>query len=154
MRVHDARRVNAKVDRRTGLEALERDECVALLGRAPLGRLVVVLDGQPLAFPVNFTLDGEAIVFRSNEGTKLFAAIGCQVAFECDGTDAVYHTGWSVLATGVCEVVRNGADRARLERLPLQPWCEGPKATWLRIQPRTISGRRIPPHGSSRTEKD
>ena len=103
---------------------------------------------------MNFTLDGEAVVFRTNGGTKLMAAVGRPVAFECDGTDAVYHTGWSVMATGTCDVVRNGADLARLERLPLTPWCEGPKTTWLRIQPRTLTGRRIPAHGSDRTEGD
>jgi uncharacterized protein len=142
-----------KIDSRTGLEVLDRDECVELLSRSSLGRIAVVMDGRPLVFPVNFTLDGDAIVLRTDAGTKLHAARNGPVAFECDGTDAVYHTGWSVLATGTAEEVRNAARLERLARLPLGPWCPGPKSTWLRIQPKTLTGRRIPAHGHARTDR-
>jgi len=143
-----------QIDRRTGLETLDRDECVALLERSSLGRIAVVIDGRPLVFPVNFALDGEAIAFRTDEGTKLFAARNGPVAFECDGADPVYHTGWSVLVTGNAEEVQNAADVARMTRLPLQPWCPGAKSTWLRIRPRMLTGRRIPPPGSRATESE
>src|SRR4051812_45290943 len=137
------------VDTHTGLEVLDRDECIGLLRRCSLGRVGVIASGRPLIFPVNFALDGEAIVFRSDAGTKLHAAREGLVAFECDGIDSVYHTGWSVLVTGKAEVVGNVAELARLARLPLGPWCPGPKATWIRIRPTMLSGRRIPaPHGS------
>src|SRR5207248_2910139 len=127
---------------------LDWDECIELLGRSSLGRIAVVMSGRPLIFPVNFALDGDAIVLRTDPGTKLYAARNGPVAFECDGTDAVYHTGWSVVATGYAAEIRNAADRTHLERLPRGPWCPGPKATWLRIQPRALTGRRIPPpHG-------
>ena len=109
-------------------------------------------DGRPLVFPVNFALDGDAIVFRTDAGTKLHGARRGQVAFECDGVDSTYHTGWSVLATGNAEEVVNAAEVARLARLPLGPWCPGPKSTWLRLRPRMLTGRRIPPHGQTRTE--
>lgn len=141
-----------ETDRRTGLDVLDRDECLALLRRSVLGRIAVVMDGRPLVFPVNFAMDGEAIVFRTDAGTKAHAARDAFVSFECDGIDAVYHTGWSVLVVGRAEEVVNGADVRRLERLPLGRWCPGPKSTWLRIQPRTITGRRIPPHGQKRDE--
>lgn len=74
------------------------------------------------------------------------------VAFECDGIDRVYHTGWSVLATGNAEEVVNEAELARLARLPLDPWCPGPKSTWVRIRPLMLTGRRIPPPGQTRTD--
>jgi hypothetical protein len=148
----DAHSVTTEIDRRTGLEILDRDECIALLGRSSLGRLAVVADGRPLVFPVNFTLDGNSVVFRSDAGTKLYAARNGPVAFECDGVDSVYHTGWSVVATGNAEEVVNEAELARLARLPLGPWCPGPKSTWLRIRPRLLTGRRIPPRGDTRTE--
>ena len=140
------------IDRRTGLEVLDHDECVALLDRSKLARIAVVIGGQPLVFPVNFTLDGDAVVFRTDEGTKLHAARNAPVAFECDGIDSVYHTGWSVLGTGRTEEVVNAAELARLARLPLGPWCPGPKSTWVRIRPRTLTGRRIPRHGQARSE--
>ena len=139
--------MTTEIDTRTGLEILDRDECVGLLERSKLARIAVVIGGHPLVFPVNFTLDGNAVVFRTNEGTKLHAARKGPVAFECDGVDSVYHTGWSVLGTGNAEEVVNAAELARLARLPLGPWCPGPKSTWVRIRPRTLTGRRIPRHG-------
>ena len=138
----------AEFDGRTGLDILDWDECLALLGKCSLGRLAVVIDDQPLIFPVNFALDANAIVFRNDPGTKVYGARNKKVAFECDGTDTVYKTGWSVLATGDAVQVRDPADRDRLGRLPLGPWSPGPKAIWLRIQPKALTGRRIPPpHG-------
>lgn len=143
--------VGANIDQRTGLEDLDRDACLELLARAPLGRLGVVVSGRPLVVPVNFTLDGSAVVLRTDEGTKLYAARNGPVAFECDGIDRMYHTGWSVLVLGDAEEVRNPHEVARLERLPLGPWCPGPKPTWLRIKGGTITGRRIPTHGRIQT---
>jgi len=141
---------NTRVDPRTGLESLDRDECLQLMQGCAIGRLVVVLDGRPLVFPVNFTLDGSAVVLRTDAGTKLHAVRDSEVAFECDHADRTYHTGWSVILTGRAEEVHNRAEIARLERLPLGPWCAGPKPVWLRITPHTITGRRIPPHGMQR----
>ena len=138
------------VDPRTGLEVLDRKACLDLLARCDLGRLAVVVRGRPLVFPVNFALHEGAIVMRVDEGTKLHAARNGPVAFECDGTDRVYHTGWSVLASGDAEEVTVAAEVARLERLPLGTWAPGPKPIWLRIAPKTLTGRRIPPHGEAR----
>ena len=136
-----------EIEPRTGLEVLDRQTCIALLAKSTLGRIAVVADDRPLIFPVNFALDGESIVLRTDPGTKLRRATQGWVAFECDGLDSVYHTGWSVLASGVAEEVRNAAEIAQLERLPLALWAPGPKSVWLRIRPRVLTGRRIPPHG-------
>ena len=146
--------IGVNIDRRTGLEELDRDDCLELLARAPLGRLGVVVGGRPLVFPVNFTLDGNAIILRTDKGTKLYAARNGPVAFECDGIDRGYHTGWSVLVLGDAEEVRNPHEVARLERLPLRPWSPGPKPVWLRIRAGSITGRRIPPHSRMQTEED
>src|SRR3974390_225744 len=103
-----------RVDPRTGLEELGRDECLHLLRESAVGRLGVVVDGQPLIFPVNFVLDNDAIVLRTDEGTKLHAARSGPVAFECDHIDRTYHTGWSVLVTGRAAEIRDPAELARL----------------------------------------
>jgi uncharacterized protein len=70
-----------RIDRRTGLEELDRDECLRLLARCSLGRVGIVVSGRPLMFPVNFTLDGEAVVFRSNgrghQGSRGAQRPGC-----------------------------------------------------------------------------
>jgi uncharacterized protein len=146
--------MEARFDQRTGLEELDRDECLRLLARSPLGRLGVVVGGRPLVFPVNFTLDGDAIVLRTDEGTKLHAARNAPVAFECDGIDTAYHTGWSVLALGDAREVVAPTEIARLERLPLGPWCPGSKPIWLRLRATSITGRRIPPHGRAHTGEE
>ncbi len=144
--------MSAGVDPRTGLEHLDHDECMRLLGRCSLGRLAVVVGRHPVIFPVNFALDGGSIVFRTNEGTKLYAARQDLVAFECDGVDRTYHTGWSVLVTGNAEEVRRPEEIEQLSQLHLGLWTTGPKPIWLRIRPRTITGRRIPAHGSVRVD--
>jgi uncharacterized protein len=142
------------IDRRTGLEELDEDECLRLVRGCVLGRLAVIVSRRPLVFPVNFTLDGRAIVLRTDEGTKLSATRHGFVSFECDGVDVMYHTGWSVIITGWAEEVRQPEEVARLEKLPLGPWCPGPKPVWLRIKPTTITGRRIPPHGMHRADPE
>ena len=139
--------MNARIDARTGMEQLHRAECMRLMAGSALGRLAVVVAERPLVFPVNFALDGGAIVFRTDFGTKVHGARNGPVAFECDGIDREYHTGWSVLVQGAAEVVRDPTDIARLEGLPLKPWCDVPKPIWMRLRARTISGRRIPQHG-------
>jgi uncharacterized protein len=138
------------VDPRTGLEDLSRDECYRLVRSSKLGRLAVNVDGRPLVFPVNFTLDGEAIVLRTDESTRLYAARGTLVAFECDAVDGIYHTGWSVIVTGTADEVLDPRGLARLQQLPLGPWCPGPKPVFLRIVPHMVTGRRIPQHGMRR----
>jgi uncharacterized protein len=136
--------VTADVDPRTHLQELDRDECVRMLRAKHLGRLGVVVGRQPLIFPVNYALDGENIVFRTDPGTKLHAAVGEAVAFEIDDADNVYHAGASVLVVGTAELVPE-REHDRLHALPLGPWCPGRKATWVRIRPGAMTGRRIDP---------
>jgi nitroimidazol reductase NimA-like FMN-containing flavoprotein (pyridoxamine 5'-phosphate oxidase superfamily) len=138
------------IDPRTRLEVLDREECLAMLGHQSLGRLAVVgAENRPYVFPVMYTLDGTAIVFRTDRGTKLHLADGHWVAFECDGVDATYHTGWSVVVSGVAEEISNASEIVRLSKLPLGVWLPGDAPRWVRIRPMSISGRRIPPHGST-----
>jgi len=142
-----ADQIVSRVDR-WGLEELTQRECLQLARTCALGRLAVVVGGRPLVFPVNFTFDGSAVVLRTGEGAKVDGARAGPVAFECDDIDRLYHTGWSVLITGEAEEVREPAEIARLEQLPIGPWCPGEKPVWLRIRPGVITGRRIPLHGS------
>jgi nitroimidazol reductase NimA-like FMN-containing flavoprotein (pyridoxamine 5'-phosphate oxidase superfamily) len=39
----------------TDLEEIPEDECLQLLERHDLGRIAIVVDGQPLIFPVNYS---------------------------------------------------------------------------------------------------
>ncbi len=132
------------IDDRTGLEALAQDECLRLLRGQGVGRMAVVAGGRPMIFPVNYVVDGRTIVFRTDEGTKLDGITsGFNAAFEIDGIEPLYHTGWSVLVSGVGREVVDPTEVAALAELPLRPWAQGEKAHWVRIRPDTITGRRI-----------
>jgi nitroimidazol reductase NimA-like FMN-containing flavoprotein (pyridoxamine 5'-phosphate oxidase superfamily) len=141
--------MNRTIDARTGLEVLDHDECVRLLASDEVGRLALVDGGAPVVFPVNYRLDGEAIVFRTAPGTKLAIAARGPVAFEVDAFDRTARTGWSVLATGRLEEVTH-FDPPTFERvrdLPVESWAGGERAHWMRLVPSRITGRRIVPPG-------
>ena len=121
----------------TTLEPLTREECLELLATASVGRVAVALPGgAPLVLPVNFVLDGEVVVFRSDPGSKLDALREHPASFQVDSIDPLHRTGWSVLIQGFAYET-SPAD------VELEPWDAGPKAHWVRIFPGGITGRRI-----------
>ena len=128
-----------------GLEILDLGDCFLLLKSAPVGRIGFVANGEVTVLPVNFVIDGQDVVFRTGPGSALSRAeVGQYVAFEGDGYDAAAQTGWSVLISGLAEVVEADAECARLDALGLQPWGgTGPDRTWIRIRPVQIVGRRV-----------
>ena len=132
------------VDTRTGIEVLPREECVALLADDVVGRLGVIDGGVPVILPVNYVLDGESIVLRTDHGTKLDHGTRHPASFEIDHFDRDHHAGWSVLVTGRLEEV-TAFDPAfrRLDDLGVDPWTDAPKPHWLRLVPNRITGRRI-----------
>lgn len=136
--------LQSDIDARTGLEVLDRVECLHRLGTGHFGRLGVCVDGQPIVLPVNYALDGDDIVFRSAPGTKVTASIGRPVAFEIDGHEAFSHAGWSVLVVGTAEALTEHADLARAATLHLAPYGPGDKPIWVRIRTAAVTGRRIP----------
>ena len=134
------------VDARTGLEIIPPDECRALLRADSVGRLAVIDGGTPFVFPVNYVVDGEAVVFRSADGTKVSSGTRHPVAFEVDVIDRQHRTGWSVVVTGRLEEVTqfDSATLERVQALPVEPWAGGDRPHWMRLVPTRISGRRIP----------
>lgn len=120
------------------------DECAALLDRSHLGRIALVDKGLPLILPVNYVLDHTEVVFRTNPGSKLEAALRhAAVAFEIDGTDDETRTGWSVLIRGHAHEVHDEAELERLEKLELVPWAPGTRQHYVRITSLETTGRRI-----------
>jgi nitroimidazol reductase NimA-like FMN-containing flavoprotein (pyridoxamine 5'-phosphate oxidase superfamily) len=133
-----------------GVEIIEREECLRLLGEQVVGRLGFVDLGQPLILPVNFELDDDVVVFRPAEGTKLRSGLGSEVCFEVDGVDRVARAGWSVVIEGVLEEATLLSGRKALDHtraVATEPWAPGTKAHWQRVVPSHISGRRIRPDG-------
>ena len=133
------------VDSRTGIEAIDRAECLELLAGEVIGRLAVSDHGAPMVFPVNYALDGESIVFRTAPGTKVDVQGLTPACFEIDSFDREKRTGWSVIAVGHLEEVsqRDTAAIEHLRTLPVDPWADGPKDIWMRLHATRVTGRRV-----------
>jgi uncharacterized protein len=123
---------------------LSRDECLDLLRRAGIGRVVLSVRCIPVALPVNVVVVDGDVVFSTDEGAKLDAVLHrTVVSVEVDDSDPVYHTGWSVLVTGVAELLTDARDIERMRRLPLRAWAPGPHRFFVRVPSTLVSGRRI-----------
>ncbi len=127
------------------IEEIDTETCLRLLERHHFGRVGIVDDRGPLILPVNYVLDGRAVVFRTDPGAKLLAAVeGGQACFEMDAVDEKRRFGWSVLVRGRLTQVVDEAERRRLAQRLIEPFAGGPKAYIARIRGESISGRRIP----------
>ena len=129
----------------SGLGVLPLEECRQRLQAAKVGRVSFVDQGEPVILPVNYALDGEAVVFRTAPGSKLTAADNeLPVAFEVDGFDEDRRTGWSVVIGGKATTVEEPAQLARLDMLGVSPWAGLAERThWVRIRPYSMTGREI-----------
>ena len=136
------------------LEALSEDECLAHLRATGEGRVAVVINGHPAICPVNYVMDGDVIVLRTN-WSMLATACLSSVALQIDGVDAGQRSGWSVMAQGVGHDVTNALDLAseRVQTVTVAPWVPGPGPRLLRIVPETITGQRFGPE-APRTDVD
>jgi uncharacterized protein len=126
-------------------EILGRTECLNLLALAHVGRVGLVVNGQPQILPVNYALDGDSVLFRTAEGSVLNEASMTNVAFEVDRIDDLTQSGWSVLLQGHADDIGDAIDATseRLRRLTLITWAPGQRQCWFVIRPHTISGRRL-----------
>ena len=127
---------------------LSPEQCLELLADQVVGRLAVVVNGRAEIFPINYVLDGDAVVFKTNTGTKLWGTTQGEVAFEVDMVHAPSRTGWSVVVHGVAQEITD-VDRPdlleRLHSLPLGVWAAGERPHLMRIAPNEITGRRVGP---------
>ena len=120
-----------------GLEILDREQCLNLLALETIGRVGLTDRALPTVLPVNFHLDGERILIRTGEGSKLDAALrGNVVAFEVDDFDAQYHHGWSVVVTGVATAITAPDEFAALASAPVARWAPAGERPWCRSRPR------------------
>jgi uncharacterized protein len=125
---------------------LDRAECERLLASQQVGRLAIVVDGNPHVVPVNYaTPGGGVVVFRTDPGTVLTEAALRTVAFEIDELDAQARLGWSVVVNGVGRDIADAidAESVRLRELPLDTWAPGERQQWFKIVPSGLTGRRL-----------
>ena len=127
-----------------GLELLDVEECNRLLASGEVGRVGISMGALPAIFPVNYRVIDGAILFRTSPGSKLSAAMsGAVVAFEVDDYQLEERTGWSVLAIGHAEVVRDFRTAFKALEAHLVPIVDSPRHWIIRIEPTFISGRRL-----------
>ncbi|TDC97482.1 pyridoxamine 5'-phosphate oxidase family protein [Actinomadura sp. 7K507] len=129
------------------LEELGRADCMELLGQAGIGR-VAFDDGEgPTVVPVNYAVDGNAVIFRTSVTGRLNRSLLTSVAggevraaFEVDRFDEASHEGWSVL-------LRGGAHPLTVEEqasvAQVSPWPGGDREAWFRLSAREVTGRRL-----------
>ncbi len=121
---------------------LEKYESWTLLASAKLGRLVVVIDGRPEIFPINFVTQRGTVLFRTAEGTKLFGAVvSDQVLFEADDHNDI--GGWSVVVRGAAQILSTSVEIDEADGAGLYPWIPTLKLHYVRIIPAQITGRRF-----------
>jgi nitroimidazol reductase NimA-like FMN-containing flavoprotein (pyridoxamine 5'-phosphate oxidase superfamily) len=125
-------------------EWLDEEECRTLLALRGMGRVAFVADSFPMILPVNYTLVGNLLVFRTDPGTKLSNLPLSTAAFEIDGRDD-HRTVWSVVVQGHAREITTALgdlyDRVRAATIDVV--APGDKAHWIGIEIERITGRRI-----------
>jgi len=128
------------MDTSDAVSFLDDRQCWQRLAEQELGRLVTHVGDVLDIFPVNYILDGESIVFRTAEGSKLTElTINDGVLFEVDeysDTDA-----WSVVVRGHAHRLTTADDVRAADELGLRPWIPTVKYNYVRVVPASLSGR-------------
>lgn len=120
---------------------LTTEECWDFLRSREFGRLAFHLADQVHITPINYAVDGDTLLFRTSEGSKLLAVVmNPDIAFETDHYDEESAT--SVILRGTARQL-DEHDEHRAENVPLRPWVPTLKYNVVEITPTEISGRRF-----------
>ncbi|WP_435178464.1 pyridoxamine 5'-phosphate oxidase family protein [Actinacidiphila sp. bgisy145] len=118
-------------------------ECWDRVGPHGVGRVVLPAEPAPVAYPVNYAVDAETVVYRTAREGEAAPGEGTVVSFEVDRIDEETSQGWSVLLTGQAERVGAAESRHLAEEELIRPWAGGDRPQWVRIHPDRVTGRRI-----------
>ena len=114
-------------------------DCWELLREQEFGRLAFHLANEVHIVPINYLVDGQNLVFRTAEGSKLLGVTMNQdVAFEVDRYDETRAV--SVVVRGKARELE-GAEADRAEQLPLHSWVPYDKFSLVVIEPTEVTGR-------------
>jgi nitroimidazol reductase NimA-like FMN-containing flavoprotein (pyridoxamine 5'-phosphate oxidase superfamily) len=96
---------------------------------------------DPVILPVFYAMVEDEVVFRTDPGTKLIAAVlETRVAFEVDDRS----DGWSVLVIGHAHEVRHPSSEMSAIQAPLGDlWPAGERERFVRIEIDRVTGRRL-----------
>ncbi|MGQ4388638.1 pyridoxamine 5'-phosphate oxidase family protein [Streptomyces sp. SAS_270] len=125
--------------------ALDRQECLRLLTKVPVGRVVYTRQALPAVLPINFSLDTDSSVLlcTSPDSNLAHAIDGVVVAFEADEFDAATQSGWSVVVTGRATVVTDPDEHERLSQTGPSSWMPLHDAAFVRIESEMVTGREL-----------
>ncbi|MGA5710423.1 pyridoxamine 5'-phosphate oxidase family protein [Streptomyces cellulosae] len=128
-----------------GFRALDRQECLRLLAKVPVGRVVYTRQALPAVLPINFSLDTDASVLlcTSPASDLVHAVHNVVVAFEADEFDAAARSGWSVVVTGRATVVTDPAEHERLSQTGPSSWMPLRESVFVRIESEMVTGREL-----------
>ncbi len=136
------------------LGALDRGECLRLLGKGTVGRVVFTEGALPAAHPVTYLLDDEEVIFRTGVGSNLAAAARHHiVGFQADEIDPYTRTGWSVLGVGEAYEVVTPIRLAELATRQPAPLIPDRTEHTIAIPLQRLTGRRLHPAGTQRSPR-
>jgi nitroimidazol reductase NimA-like FMN-containing flavoprotein (pyridoxamine 5'-phosphate oxidase superfamily) len=134
----------SRARRRARLDTLTPEECRDLLGRGGVGRVVFIDVRGPVALPVNYRMRHNDVVFRTAAFSSLRGALYARrLTFEVDHIDEAMAEGWSVLVMGYAHEVRDADELREVQELGVEPWAGEERPVYIRIEPSSVSGRRI-----------
>jgi len=125
------------------LQELSTADRWSLLRATPVGRVIFTEHALPAALPVNYVVSGTSIIFRTSPRSPLARTVDQIVAFEVDHVDPLTWSGWSVLAVGGAQPVREGSEMLRATELGLTTWAGDGRDLFIRITPGQLTGRLI-----------
>ena len=128
------------------IEELSEAACKELLKDATVGRIVFVDDNGPAAWPVNYGVAGDRIVFRIEQHSSLRNFWKGPIAFEVDHFEDDAESGWSVLVRGTASEVpiARVPELIKLMKSTLpRPLAEGIHNVWVSIEPGLVTGRKL-----------
>ena len=119
------------------LAELSRPDCLRLLDRAPVGRIVYTVRALPAIVPVTHLVDNGMVVVRTHVGAE---CAGSVVAYQADELTA--DERWTVTVTGVARRVLDRDEVAAYERR-LTPLVAASEVETIRIYPEIVTGYRL-----------
>jgi nitroimidazol reductase NimA-like FMN-containing flavoprotein (pyridoxamine 5'-phosphate oxidase superfamily) len=123
---------------------LTTDECWEALRADEFGRLAYHLGDEIGLVPVNYAVDGETLLFRTAEGSKLLGIVmHPDVVFEIDHFGD--ETATTVIVRGAARKLEED-EAHRADNLPLRPWVDTLKYNVVEISPTQLTGRRFVLH--------
>ena len=129
----------------SNVEELSYAKCRGLLAGGVFGRVALCTPEGPRIFPVNYSVVGETIIFRTSPyGVVASHDWRAPIAFEVDHVDYDEHRGWSVLAVGPGERVEDVEELDVIKRTwDPRPWAGGSRPLYVRLEWTELTGRRL-----------